>query len=293
MMRSNAARGLRSLWAAALALALAANVGAVGAAEGEATNAELDKRLRRLENIIDSGQLADLIQKLQEMEQRMRELQGQIDQQSHRLDQLRKRQRNLYGDHDRRLRQLEVAGASDEDPSGGEAATGAASGAEAAKAAEQAAEEVTGEGNTSGDAASEQARSDAERKAYDRAFDLLKEGRYDEAAQAFEQFLQKHPDGPYADNAQYWLGESHYVTREFEGALEAFREVVVQYPDSAKVPDARIKIGYSLYELGRLDKAKAMLQKVREAHANSAVSGLAEKRLLKIKRERGEGDGGS
>ncbi|MDZ7828116.1 MAG: tol-pal system protein YbgF [Halofilum sp. (in: g-proteobacteria)] len=138
------------------------------------------------------------------------------------------------------------------------------------------------------DAASESSQPrdpKAERKAYDAAFQLLREGRYDDAAGAFSQFLKDFPDGPYADNAQYWLGEARYVTRNFEPALEAFRTVVAQHPDSAKVPDARLKMGYTLYEMGRYDEARKVLETVTKQHRDSAVARLAEERLVRMKNE--------
>ncbi len=279
-----------------LVLAVAAAPVAMAAESGD--DAELEQRVRRLENVVQSGQLAELIQRVRSLEREIRELRGQIDQQGHRLDQLRDRQRNLYGDLDRRLRDLELAqsdsGGADQgagDAEGGDEGD-PETGASAAEAAENAAEKTVSEGETSGDQAADAARSEDEREAYDAAFDKLKQGRYESAATAFQSFLEEHPDGPYADNAQYWLGEAHYVTRDFERALEAFRKVPADYPDSAKVPDARLKIGYSLYELGRLDEAKKMLQKVREQHPNSAASRLAEDRILKIERERQDGSGG-
>jgi tol-pal system protein YbgF len=264
-----------------LALALAAASPSAGAADEQ-----LEQRVRRLENVIDSGQLAELIQRVRALEQEIRELRGEIDRQGHRLDELRERQRNLYGDLDRRLRDLELA----QSGGGGDEATDEEadpeSGASAAEAAENAAEQTVAEGETSGDQAADQARSADERDAYDAAFDKLKEGRYEEAVQAFRDFLEAHPNSAYADNAQYWLGESYYVTRDFDKALKAFRAVQSTYPDSAKVPDARLKMGYSLYELGRLDEAKETLQQVRAKHPESAASRLAEDRILKIERER-------
>ncbi len=278
-------------WVLVLASAVAP---AALAAESDG-DAKLEQRVRRLENVVQSGQLAELIQRVRALEREIRELRGQMDQQGHRLDELRDRQRNLYGDLDRRLRDLELA---QSDSGGGGDASGGdgddadpETGASAAEAAENAAEKSVGEGETSGDQAAGDARSEAEREAYDAAFNKLKEGRYQSAARAFNQFLEEHPDGPYADNAQYWLGEAHYVTRDFQKALEAFRKVPSQYANSAKVPDARLKIGYSLYELGRLDEARAMLQKVREQHPNSAAARLAEDRIVKIEREREDGGG--
>lgn len=243
----------------------------------------LERRVERLENILDSGQLARLIQQLNSLEEEIRELRGEIETQGHRLDELRQRQRNLYADMDRRLRELEVAGARADAGTAGEAA--GTEGAQAAAAAEDAARAAAGDEDTVGDQAADQARTEDEREAYDAAFELLKDGRYDDAAEAFGHFLERHPDGPYADNAQYWLAESRYVTRDFEAALEAFRGVAEKYPDSAKVSDARLKIGYTLYELGRYDEARTALQQVVEEHPNTAVARLAEERLLKIRRE--------
>jgi len=267
--------------------------GPVAAAPAVDVN-KLDRRVERLENMLDSGQLAELIQRINSLEQDIRQLRGEIETQSHRMDELRKRQRNLYSDLDRRLRELEVAqqsgGGSAGTSGGGGASSGSsaagASGAAAAAAAEKAAKEAAGGGGeTSGDQPAAEARSGDERKAYDSAFELLKEGRYSEAAAAFRTFLEKHPDGPYADNAQYWLGESYYVTREFAKALDAFRGVSEKYPDSAKLPDARLKMGYTLYELGRMDEARTILRKVMNEHPDSAVSRLAKQRILRIERE--------
>lgn len=272
-------RAVQTGIALGLTLALCAPVQAA-----DPTNEELDRRMRRMENILDSGQLADLIQRTSELEREIRELRGELETQGHRMDELRKRQRNLYGDLDRRIRELEVAGAEAEEAeesedSGDSGAGGAGSGSTAAAAGGASPDADPGGEAESGPS--------AEREAYDAAFGLLKDGRYSEAASAFSAFVEQYPEGPYADNAQYWLGESRYVTREFEAALNAFRKVVSDYPDSAKVPDARLKIGYSLYELERLDEAREALEQVMQEHGNSAVARLAEERLLKIKEESG------
>ena len=287
----------------ALALGLIVAGPAAAAEEQEQPSArELDQRIRRLENIVDSGQIAKLIQRISTLEEEMRQLRGEIEAQGHRLDELRKRQRNLYGDLDRRLRALEIAGQSSGDDGGGSDGSnggGASdSGSSGAGAAAAGGAGASGSGGTADSAGSTGDSADqgeagaasgtgtqAERNAYDAAFNLLKNGRYKEAAEAFRKFIEQHPDGPYADNAQYWLGESRYVTRDFEAALAAFRGVTEEFPDSAKVPDARLKIGYTLYELQRLEDARSALQNVIDEHPGSAVARLAEERLLKIKRE--------
>ena len=258
--------------------------------ERQSNLAAFERRLNRLENIVNSGQLAQILQQLNTLSEEIRQLRGQIETQGHRLDELRKRQRNLYADLDRRIRELEIAGTQAPQGGGeegtGETATAAASSAAGAAASGSAAGAEAMGGTEVATADAEQPRDpQAERNAYDAAFQLLREGRYEEAADAFGSFLEKFPDGPYADNAQYWLGEARYVTRNFEPALAAFRSVLEQHPGSAKVPDARLKLGYTLYEMGRYQEARQVLQGVIDKHPDSAVARLAEERLVRMKNE--------
>ena len=83
----------------------------------------------------------------------------------------------------------------------------------------------------------------ADQAAYNQAFDILKAGKYADAITAFQQFLQSWPQSSLADNAQYWLGESYYVTRDFQSAAAAFQTVLDRWPDSRKAPDALVEAG--------------------------------------------------
>jgi tol-pal system protein YbgF len=239
-----------------------------------------------LENVLDSGQLVRLMWRIDSLNEQLRELHGAIEMQGHQLEEMRERQRNLYGDLDRRIRELEVAGRQREDD--GEGASGGSNADEPGVSAAQDDAEMSGaeraqavEDESDTTAAGEQ----AQREAYNEAFQLLKDGRYGAAADAFQNFVEQHPEGPYSDNAQYWLGESHYVTRDFEAALDAFRQTVERYPESAKVPDAQLKTGYTLHELERYEEARSMLQDVMSEHAGSTVARLAEERLLRLQRQ--------
>lgn len=282
----------------ALTLALSlTSVGPVIAAEQSgatrSTVDRLDQRVRRLENMIDSGQLVKLMRRIDTLTEQVRELRGQIETQGHRLEELRERQRRLYGDLDRRLRELEVAGQQQQQSSesggddGGQQGTPAAGGASAEQIEGEASGAELAEAEEGGSGESESvdaATREAQREAYNAAFDLLKQGRYDAAEQSFTEFLDQHPKGPYSDNAQYWLGESRYVTRDFEGALEAFRQTAQRYPDSPKVPDARLKIGYTLHELERYEEARTVLREVASEYTDDTVARLAEERLLQLER---------
>lgn len=122
-----------------------------------------------------------------------------------------------------------------------------------------------------------------EQAAYDDAFELLKQSRYADAIIAFRSLISKFPNGALIDDAQYWIGEAYYVTRDFDSALDAFKAVVSQYPDSQRVPDAMLKLGYVQAELGRTDEARQTLNQVISEYPGSRVAISAETRLNKIR----------
>lgn len=236
---------------------------------------ELERRVKRLENVLEGDRLIELMDRLDDVEQELREVRGGLEEQGHRLEELQERQRNLYSDLDERLREVELA--ADRDASGGSDEGGDGGDSAGPETVEQASAEPAAEAEGS------------EREAYEAAFDTLREGRYEEAAEAFSAFLDDYGDSDYAANARYWLGESHYVTREFDTALEHFEAVVDDHPDSSKVPDARLKIGYTQYELDETDAARETLQDVADEYDDESVGRLAEERLLRI-REEAEGE---
>jgi tol-pal system protein YbgF len=125
----------------------------------------------------------------------------------------------------------------------------------------------------------------SDRDAYQAAIALLREGRYQQAAEKFEQFLGLYPESQFSDNAQYWYGETYYVTRKFPEALASFQKVVSVYPSSQKVPDALLKIGYCDYELGYWDAARAALTRVSTEYPDTTAAHLAKRRLEQMSSE--------
>ena len=114
---------------------------------------------------------------------------------------------------------------------------------------------------------------------------MLKDGQYDRAIAAFQKFLIVYSDSSLADNAQYWLGEAHYVNKSFPEAQTAFQRVVDKYPQSRKRPDALLKIGYCQYELKQWDQAKGTLTQVTSQFADTPAGHLAQQRLDKMATE--------
>jgi tol-pal system protein YbgF len=240
----------------------------------------------------DPAVVANLVLQVQEMQDEVRTLRGMLEEQTRELENLKRRQRDQYLDLDQRLSDVRNA-----QPAavGGAMAAGATQPPTVSPATPrdepevrapiETQSEVTGIGEPLVQSQAVEGSPEAEKAAYDQAFQALKELRYADAAEAFQAFREQYPGSEYADNAQYWLGESYYVTKNFDIALEAFRDLLADFPDSPKAPDALLKIGYTHYELEQWDQARAALTQVQEQYPDSTLSRLAENRLRSMRME--------
>lgn len=93
--------------------------------------------------------------------------------------------------------------------------------------------------------------SSEEVRDYETAFGLYRAGKYADAIDRFQAFLQTHPSSEFADNALFWMGESYFKLNDFEQAAVAFDRVVKRFPKGNKVPDALYRQGVSLQEIGQ------------------------------------------
>ena len=220
---------------------------------------ELEGRLAAIERVVQNQSLVNMTQQVSSLERRNDEQQGRIEELEHHSSTTAERQRDLYIDLDARIQELETAVQARNTPS------------------------VLDGGTLSPGQLPVPGGSD--RDNYQAAFELLKDQRYEPAAMAFEQFLKSYPDSELADNAQYWLAESHYVTQGFDRALDEFEIVITRYPSSRKVPDALLKMGYCNYELEQWDAARASLKRVQDEFPETTAARLAGQRLQRMEEE--------
>lgn len=110
------------------------------------------------------------------------------------------------------------------------------------------------------------------RDAYIQAFSLLQAKRFAESEQAFNAFLTQHPDHELAGNAQYWLGESHYVRQDYEAAASAFLTGYQKYRTSTKAPDNLLKLGITLVILNQKPDACAVFNELSDRYPTAASS---------------------
>jgi tol-pal system protein YbgF len=124
--------------------------------------------------------------------------------------------------------------------------------------------------------------SPEEEAAYLATFDLLKNGKYDDAIKGFKSMLDQWPQGRYADNAWYWMGEANYVKRDYTSALTSFQSLVDKFPTSPKLADGLYKVGLCQIELKRTSEAKATLQRVTREFPTSNASNLSRQKLEQL-----------
>src|SRR5262249_54094221 len=81
------------------------------------------------------------------------------------------------------------------------------------------------------------------------------------AEAALRAFVAQHPNDPLAGNAQYWLGETYYVRKDYRQAAVAFAEGYQKYPTNSKAPDNLLKLGLALAQIGeKADACEALSQ---------------------------------
>lgn len=121
--------------------------------------------------------------------------------------------------------------------------------------------------------------SAAEGQAYQNAFDLMMNKQAVPATQAFENFVNNYPQGKYAVNAHYWLGELYLQQKKIDQATTQFTTVVQKYPTDRKVPDALLRLALIHDMRGEHTQAKQQLQQIVQRYPDSTAAKLAKQRL--------------
>jgi tol-pal system protein YbgF len=240
---------------AALPLLLQTNFAAAQSTKERLT--ALESQLVRMERMLENSQAVqtEMLGRIQALQSENQQLRDELETLQFESNRSGERDRQLYMDLDERLQSLE-AGRSASAAQGGSAIT-----------------LMGGAGSIKNDPRV------TDEQAYQAAFNELRQGRYAVAGNGFAQFLADYPSSELRDNAQYWLAETDYVTKQFEKALVGFQKVVTEYPASRKLPDAWLKIGYCNYELENWADARSALVTVSSQYPDTTAGRLAKERL--------------
>lgn len=262
-----------------------------------------------------SKTLYELMSRIDQLQNEVRELTGKVEEQSYQNAELKKRLSTMYSDFDERMQNLESKVSVSSPDAGAPAGenTGDTGGQPADLDAmqqpsgeAQPAEQDQGSNDQPADLdqtasppptdqapaenpppaapppPSEPTAAVSADQEYKQAYDDLRNGRTAQSIEEFKAYLSRNPSGPLSGNAQYWLGEAYRVNQDFSSSRAAFTTVLESYPDSPKVPDALLKLGYIEIDLNNKPKAGEYLNRVISEYPNTNAARMAAKKLQSI-----------
>jgi len=254
----------------------------------------------------------ELMARMEQMQADIQQLTGKVEEQANQIAELKKKQASMYNDFDERLQGAEgkaggaeaAVSAPAPDPMAAEAPQ-----EQAAPPASEKQEPIDSAANLAavaqGTAASQptaanqpaaesapqtiqasgtekqayQQASGTEKQAYQNAYTLLRTNRPEAASAAFKAYLLDYPNGGYAANAQYGLGEAYRLNKDNTSAQQAFADVLDKYPNTAKVPDALYMLGVIAAEQNNTGKAQEYFNRVVNEFPNAPAAHKAAKKM--------------
>ncbi|HEV2305196.1 MAG TPA: tol-pal system protein YbgF [Candidatus Acidoferrales bacterium] len=107
-------------------------------------------------------------------------------------------------------------------------------------------------------------------------------GHYDLAHQEFSDYLKHFPDGPFAANAQFYLGEIAYAQGHYESAISAYDKVIVSYPRSSNVAASMLEKGRALIQTHKTASAAREFRELMRKFPGSDEARKAQSALSSI-----------
>jgi tol-pal system protein YbgF len=230
----------------------------------ESESLTLEQRIKHLEELNQTRNQvqADISYQLSELQREVRLLTGQVEDNTFKLKQIQDRQRDLYREIEDRL-----AASAQKNP--------ATSGTAITKPADNNAVQAKNNDNRS------TTNTVGAGREFEAAFELVRNRKYDEALVAFEQFLAKHPNSNYSDNARYWMGQVYLVQGKLAEAEVQFSALISEFPNSAKVNVAKLKLGDIYLKSERWSEARNQYTQVLD-NSKGSQQQLARKGLDKL-----------
>jgi tol-pal system protein YbgF len=107
-------------------------------------------------------------------------------------------------------------------------------------------------------------------------------GKYDLAMQEFTDYLKYFSNTQFASNAQFYIGDIYFKRQDYTNALQAFDNVLERFPDGNKTADAHYMKGMALMQLGRNDSAAREFRDVYTSYPDTDLAAKAKARLKEL-----------
>jgi len=118
--------------------------------------------------------------------------------------------------------------------------------------------------------------------AYTNAYRDYLGGKYELAMPEFNDYLKYFSNTQFASNVQFYIGDIYYKKQDYTNALQAFDNVLERFPDGNKTADAHYMKGIALMQLGRNDSAAREFRDVYSSYPDTDLAAKAKARLKEL-----------
>ena len=227
------------------------------------------------------AQVDDTTYRMGQLEERIRLLNGQLEEMNFMMLQMQEQMRQMQEDNEFRFQELEGSGNRSQAKPG----TRSDQNQVAAAGSEQQQNESGSLGTITFDQNGEVADGNSpnqdqtqtaalpgseSEQLYQEAYDYILAGDYPQAESTFGIYIARFPDGPQIADAYFWLGESQYSLGAYHDAAKTLLTAHKQFPDAVKAPEMLLKLGMSLAALDNRDTACATYREVLTRYPQSS-----------------------
>ncbi|MGO9687424.1 MAG: tol-pal system protein YbgF, partial [Syntrophobacteraceae bacterium] len=224
--------------------------------------AAIETRLQSTEGASQRG--GDLYARIEELQTRMRNLNGKIEELEHKLDLLQRAQASA------------AQAPQPAPPSPGAVVIEEAQPPQPARTQPQTA--LASSPPPPGEAHPQPApvpstaaqNKSSEQMEFDGAVQLMHQKKYEAARKQFQGFVSKFPRSDLDESAMYEIGESYFLEKRYEDAIKAYQQVLDKYPKGAKTASVLLKQAMGWQNMGETTMARIIYTRLVEKYPGSS-----------------------
>ena len=118
---------------------------------------------------------------------------------------------------------------------------------------------------------------------FEKANELLKRMDYECAIAEYSKVINLSSGSKAAQDAQYWIGQSHFRAGRLDDAISAFQKLLVEYPASTIIPTTKLMIE----QVEQAKKNKPLFAAVRDGDIEQVKKLISQGADINAKDERG------
>ncbi len=122
----------------------------------------------------------------------------------------------------------------------------------------------------------------SEQMEFDEGVQLMHQKKYEAARKQFQGFVSKFPKSDLGESAVYEIGESYFLEKHYEDAIKAYQQVLDKYPKGAKTASALLKQATGWQNMGETTMARIIYTRLVEKYPGTAQAQAAEKKLQQM-----------